>query len=128
MHVNFGNMTYGGVASINAFRLSTGFVIHPRTVESTSAVVLACMPSIATIYPGDPVTVMATAGGLDPKLNAIYSWSGSGVTGSGETATVATNALAPGFQTVQVTVKEGKPGREGLKGVEDRNLLHRLYR
>jgi ribosomal protein S11 len=45
----------------------------------------------------------------------IYSWSGSGVTGNGTTATVATGTLAPGSYSVQGTVKEGKPGKEGLK-------------
>jgi outer membrane protein OmpA-like peptidoglycan-associated protein len=61
------------------------------------------------------VTVTATAGSLDPKLNAIYSWSGTGVTGSGTTATVATGSLAAGTYTVQCSVKEGKAGKEGLK-------------
>jgi outer membrane protein OmpA-like peptidoglycan-associated protein len=59
--------------------------------------------------------VTATAGGLDPKLNAIYSWSGTGVTGTGTAASVATADLAPGNYTVNCGVKEGKPGKEGLK-------------
>jgi hypothetical protein len=45
----------------------------------------------------------------------IYSWTGSGVTGNGATATVATDALAPGSYSVQGTVKEGRKGKEGLK-------------
>jgi hypothetical protein len=48
-------------------------------------------------------------------MNAVYSWSGDGVTGNGTTATVATTALAPGSYTVKGTVKEGKTGKEGLK-------------
>jgi outer membrane protein OmpA-like peptidoglycan-associated protein len=57
----------------------------------------------------------ATAGQLDPKLKAIYSWSGDAVTANGTTATVATGSLAPGSYTVKCGVKEGKPGKEGLK-------------
>ncbi len=44
---------------------------------------------------------------LAPKLNAVYSWSGTGVTGSGTTASVATASLAPGTYTVKGEVKEG---------------------
>ena len=76
---------------------------------------LACSASPESVFPGDPVTVTATAGGLNPKDNVIYSWSGTGVTGNGTTATVATGSLAPGSYTVQGDVKEGKPGKEGLK-------------
>jgi outer membrane protein OmpA-like peptidoglycan-associated protein len=49
------------------------------------------------------------------KVNVIYSWSGTGVTGSGTSASVATGSLAPGTYTVKAEVKEGKPGKEGLK-------------
>ena len=76
---------------------------------------LSCSASPASIFPGDPVTVTATAGGLNPKLNVVYYWSGSGVSGNGTTVTVATAALAPGIYTVKCGVKEGKPGKEGLK-------------
>ena len=69
----------------------------------------------------------ATAGILDPKLNAIYSWSGTGVTGNGTTATVATGSLAPGTYTVKGEVKEGKPGKEGLKPGQMADLLRPLY-
>ena len=48
-------------------------------------------------------------------MNVIYSLSGAGVTGSATTATVATGSLAPGAYTVNCGVKEGKPGKEGLK-------------
>jgi len=95
-------------------RLAFGITYHIQAAEPLP-LTLACSASPASVFPGDPVTVTATAGGLDPKLNAIYSWSGSGVTGSGTTATVATGALAPGSYTVNCGVKEGKPGKEGLK-------------
>jgi hypothetical protein len=117
MHADFGEQASppGGRANINASRLSAGFVIHAGTIAPPPPVTLACSASPQTVFPGDPVTVTATAGALDPKDHVIYTWSGSGVTGNGATATVATASLAPGPYTVQCGVKEGKPGKEGLK-------------
>jgi len=115
MHVNFGTGVWGGVANINAVRISAGVVIHAGNVEPQESLTLACSASPNTVYPGDPVSVTAIASGLDPRMSAVYSWSGAGVTGSGTTASVATGPLAPGTYTVNCAVKEGKPGREGLK-------------
>ncbi len=115
MHADFGPGVMGGRANINAIRLSTGFVYHIGTIAPPPPVTLACAASPTSVFPGDPVALTATAGSLDPKLNAVYSWSGAGVTGTGATASVATAALAPGSYTVKCGVKEGKPGKEGLK-------------
>jgi hypothetical protein len=117
MHADFGPQVFppGGRANINAARLSAGIVIHVGSLAPPPPVTLACSASPQSVFPGEPVTVTATAGALDPKDNVIYSWSGAGVTGNGTTATVATANLAPGQYTVQCGVKEGKPGKEGLK-------------
>ena len=117
MHADFGLQTSppGGRANINAARLSAGVVIHVGSIAPPPPIPLACTSSTSSIFPGDPVTVTATAGGLNPKDNVIYSWTGTGVTGNGTTATVATAPLAPGDYTVQASVKEGKTGKEGLK-------------
>jgi outer membrane protein OmpA-like peptidoglycan-associated protein len=96
-------------------RFSNGIIWSISSAAPPPPVTLACAASPASIYAGDPVTVTATAGGLDPKLHAVYTWNGPGVTGTGETAMVATAALAPGSYTVNCGVKEGRPGREGLK-------------
>ena len=115
MHVDCGAVPYGGRANINAAQLSAGIVIHAGSIAPPPPITLACSASPESIYPGDPVTVTATAGGLNPKDNVIYSWSGTGVTGNGTTAKVATESLAPGQYNIQATVKEGKAGKEGLK-------------
>jgi len=101
--------------NFNMARLSTGFVYSIGTIKPPPPVTLACSASPTTVFPGDPVTVTATAGDVLPKVSVIYSWTGDGVTGNGTTATVATASLAPGSYTVKGTVKEGKPGKEGLK-------------
>jgi len=115
MHADFGTGVFGGRANINAARLSAGVVIHAGSIAPPPPVTLACSASPDSVFPGDPVTVTATAGMLNPKLNTVYSWSGDGVTGNGTTATVNTGSLAPGTYTVKCGVKEGKPGKEGLK-------------
>jgi outer membrane protein OmpA-like peptidoglycan-associated protein len=104
-----------GAANIqNDLRLSAGITWHIASAVPPP-VSVACSANPVSIFAGDPVTVTATAGGLNPKLNAVYTWSGSGVSGNGTTATVATAALAPGSYMVKCGVKEGKAGKEGLK-------------
>jgi hypothetical protein len=115
MHVDWGSGIYAGRANINAARLSAGIVFHGGEIAPPTPITLACSANPETIYPGDPVTVTATAGELNPKQNVIYGWSGEGVTGSGTSATVNTASLAAGEYTIQGTVKEGKPGKEGMK-------------
>ncbi|MDE3199426.1 MAG: hypothetical protein KGN79_00790 [Acidobacteriota bacterium] len=80
-------------------------------------ITLSCNAAPPAIFQGEKVTVTATAGSVSTKKNnnVIYSWSGDGVTGQGESATVDTSSLAPGSYTVKGTVKEGKKGKEGLK-------------
>jgi outer membrane protein OmpA-like peptidoglycan-associated protein len=95
-------------------RLSAGLVFR-FGVSAPAPVTLACSASPNSIFPGDPVTVTASAGSLDPKANVLYSMSGAGLNATTATATVATGALAPGSYTVKCGVKEGKPGKEGLK-------------
>ena len=116
-HVNFGPgpTPPGGRANINAARLSTGIVIHAGSQVPPPPVTLACSASPTSVFPGEPITVTAAAGSLDPKLNTIYSWSGSGASGNGTTTTIQTASLEPGNYTVKGDVKEGKSGKEGLK-------------
>jgi hypothetical protein len=116
MHDDFGPAPYGGRANINAARLSAGVVIHAGTIEPPPPITLACSVSPAdAVFPGTPVTVTATAGSALPKMNVLYSWSGTGASGTATTTTIDTSALAPGSYTVKGEVKEGKPGKEGLK-------------
>ena len=109
------NFDVTGSSNFNMARLSAGIVYHIGSIAPPPPVTLACSVNPASIFPGDPVTVTATAGNLNPNLNAIYIWSGTGVTSSGTIASVATGSLAAGTYTVKGTVKEGKAGKEGLK-------------
>ena len=112
----FENFSTGASASQNDMRLSSGIVFRlgGNTAPPLSAT-LACSANPASVFPGDPVTVTATAGNLEPKLNVTYSLTGPGVTATESTATVATATLAPSSYTVNCGVKEGRPGKEGLK-------------
>jgi hypothetical protein len=115
VHANF-SAAQGGSTSFNPQgRLSAGLVWNVGSIAPPAPITLACSANPETIYPGDPVTLTASAGGLNPKDHVIYSWTGTGVTGNDANPKIDTSALAPGEYTVTGTVKEGKPGKEGLK-------------
>jgi hypothetical protein len=115
MHADWGPVVFGGRANINAARLSAGIVLHVGSIAPPTPITLACSATPESIFPGDPVTLTATPGGLNPKDHVIYTWSGTGVTGNDANPKIDTSALAPGEYTVTGTVKEGKAGKEGLK-------------
>jgi outer membrane protein OmpA-like peptidoglycan-associated protein/opacity protein-like surface antigen len=112
----FDDYNTGASASQNDMRLSSGIVFRfGGNFAPPPQVTLACSANPVLVFPGDPVMVTATAGGLNPKMNVIYSLTGPGVTAQGATATVATATLAPGPYTVNCGVREGRPGREGAQ-------------
>ncbi len=116
MMTKFQNHDTGRDASQNDMRLSSGIVFgFGGNYTPPPPIALACSANPTSVFPGDPVIVTATASGLDPKLNVIYSVNGPGVSTSNAEATVATSILAPNSYSVNCDVKEGKPGREGLK-------------
>ncbi|HMG84374.1 MAG TPA: OmpA family protein [Terracidiphilus sp.] len=101
--------------NFNMARLSTGIVISFDTMAPPPTVTIACAAQPNSVFPGEPITVTATVGSTLPKDHVIYTWAGQGVTGTDTTAKVDTSNLAPGSYTVNCGVKEGKPGKEGLK-------------
>jgi len=101
--------------NLNMARLSTGVVVSFGTMAPPATITVACAAQPTSVFQGEPVTVTATVGNALPKEHVIYSWSGQGVTGTDTTAKVDTSNLAPGSYTVNCGVKEGKPGKEGLK-------------
>jgi outer membrane protein OmpA-like peptidoglycan-associated protein len=117
-HENFYPVARG---NFNMARLSTGVVLHLGTIAPPPSVTISCAAQPNSVFPGEPVTVTATAGQLLPKDHVVYNWSGQGVTGTDTTAKVDTTNLAPGNYTVNCGVKEGKPGKEGLKPWESAN-------
>ncbi len=112
MHANWGPVTYGGRANIDAARLSAGLVYHVGSIY-TPPVTLACSVSgPSTVFPGEPISLVATPTNLNPKKKAAYTWSGDGVTGMDGNGKVATANLAPGTYTAKASVSEGsKPGQ-----------------
>jgi outer membrane protein OmpA-like peptidoglycan-associated protein len=111
------------IDDFNMLRLSAGLVFRIGSFTPPVPVALDCSAAPLSVYPGDPVTVTATASNLDPKLQVVYSWSGDGVTGDGTTATVATATLAPGAHPVNGKVSEGKGNKIGLKPGEVANCI-----
>lgn len=115
VYEDWGKDMSGGIGNINAYRLSAGAVFHSGTGASQEVMGLACLASKASIYPGEPVTVTATASNLNPRQSAIYTWSGSGVSGNGDRATVDTSSLEAGTYTVSVEARESRPTRDCLR-------------
>jgi len=105
------------VKSLCFVLVPTCCVILPMGCKKAPPITLAVSAAPPAVFAGEPVTATATPGSVSTKKKnfVIYQWSGDGVTGSGTSATVATAALAPGSYTVNAAVKEGKPGKEGLK-------------
>ncbi len=112
MHANWGPVTYGGRANINAARLSAGLVYHIGSIY-TPPVTLACsVNGPSTVFPGESINLVATPTNLNPKKKATYTWSGDGVSGMDANGKVATANLAPGTYTAKANVSEGsKPGQ-----------------
>jgi hypothetical protein len=118
-HVDYGppapGLVTGGVGEIYAYRLSAGVVLRLGQITPPPPVQLGCTVQPANIFPGDPVTVTATAANLNLKKKATYTWSVSGghITGTDSTAAVTTAGLAPGDYTVSGHVSEGmRPGQQ----------------
>ena len=117
MHEDWGPGIWKGRGNFNSARLSAGLVFHVGSLTPPPQLTVACSANPASVFPGEPVTVTATAGSQDPKLGLVYSISGDGITGANNsaTATVNTASLTSGQHTVKCDAKEGKPGKEGLK-------------
>jgi outer membrane protein OmpA-like peptidoglycan-associated protein len=119
MMTRFQDYTTGNIASQNDMRLSSGLVFRFGGNPAPTPLTLACSANPASIFPGDPVMLTATADDVNPKLHLVYAWSGvPGLNGNGSTASLdsaATASLAPGSYTANCGVKEGRPGNEGLR-------------
>jgi hypothetical protein len=107
MHADFGPREFGGRANINAARLSAGVVLHVGSIAPPPPVTFACSANPTSVFPGEAITITGTADMLNPKKKAVYTWTGTGVTGSDTTAKVDTSSLAPGSYTVKGNVSEG---------------------
>ena len=96
---------------------SAGLILLSAGCKKIEPLKLDCNASAPSIYPGDPQTVTATPSQVaqKKKWDVVYTWSGTGVTGNGTSATVSTASLDPGNYTVKAEAKEGKKGKEGVK-------------
>jgi hypothetical protein len=99
----------GGLSEIYAYKLSAGLVLRLGATSVPPPVQLGCTAKPVEVFPGDPVEVTAVPANLLPKKQIAYTWSSTGgqVSGTGETAHVATNGLAAGDYTVNGHVSQG---------------------
>lgn len=112
-HVDFGPLNItgsaGGVADMNAYRLSSGVVLRFGAMEPPAPVALSCSVQPRSAYPGEPLTISSQNLGLNPKKQTLYTWSSTGgtVSGTADTATINTKGMAPGDYTVTGKVSQG---------------------
>jgi hypothetical protein len=111
-HANFGpsiNPDNGGVAKLSAYRLDAGLTLRLGSTKSTPPAQLGCTIQPNDAYPGDPLTVTATPANISTKKPSTYTWitSGGQITGTTETASIATAGLAPGDYTVTGRLNNG---------------------
>jgi len=101
----------GGRANLGGAELSTGILVHFGHIAPPPPVTYACSVTAPTgdIYPGDQVTITGTAGMLNPKHDAAYSWtSDSGtVSSTSNVVNIDTKALSAGTFTVKGHVTQG---------------------
>ncbi len=118
VHADFGpgpNPTgvLGGRANLSGVDLSTGIVAHFGHIIPPPPVTYTCAASPASVYPGDPITVTGTALNLNPKKTATYSWTSTGgtISGTSATANIDTKDAQPGSYSAKGHISEGnKPG------------------
>ena len=97
--------------------IAASLALLPMGCKKAPPITLSANANPPAVFPGEPVTVTATPGSIDPKknTNVVYNWSGTGASGNGTSTTVQTASLDPGSYSVKAEVKEGKKGKEGLK-------------
>jgi hypothetical protein len=97
--------------------VAASLALLPMGCKKAPPITLSANANPPAVFPGEPVTVTATPGSVDPKknTNVLYNWSGTGASGNGTSTTVQTASLDPGSYSVKAEVKEGKKGKEGLK-------------
>ena len=105
----FSDINTGASASQNDLRLSSGLVFRFGDIVPPPPVQLACAIQPATAFPGDPLTVTATATNLNPKRKATYSWDTNGgtISGTDSSVTIYTTGVAPGAYAVNGHIVQG---------------------
>ena len=88
---------------------------RPMGCKKQPPITLACNASAPADLPGrsSHSNRYCRIGEHEKEYDVVYNWTGTGVTGNGTSATVATGSLDPGNYSVNAEVKEGKKGKEG---------------
>ncbi len=109
-----GTSSTGTRQTQNDVRLASGLVFRFGGGPPPPPVSYTCSASPASVYPGDPVTVVGTPAGLNPKKTATYTWAADGgkISGNTASASIDTSHATPGTYTAHGHVSEGsKPNQ-----------------
>ena len=99
----------GGLGDIQGYRLSAGLVLRLGNMVPPAPMALSCSVQPAEGFPGDPMTVTATATNLNPKKPAMYTWTSNGgqVAGPAAVATLDTRSTPAGSYAVTGHITQG---------------------
>ncbi len=109
-----GTSSTGTRQTQNDVRLASGLVFRFGGSPPPPPVSYTCSANPASVYPGDPVTVVGTPVNLNPKKTATYTWTSDGgkISGNTASASIDTSNAAPGTYTAHGHLSEGnKPGQ-----------------
>ena len=114
MMTRFASIADGTKSGQNDLRLSSGLVFSLGGGQPMEPVQLACSATPDPAFPGDKITVTATATNLNPKHPAAYHWTSNAgtVSGTDTSAEIDTTAVAPGTYTVTGNVSQGNHPRQ----------------
>lgn len=105
---NLSNSDVGQTGKFNGARLQAGIVFGLGSLQARKAAAAACTvsPSEATV--GEPISANVVGSNFNPKHSLNYEWSGTGVSGTSSTVTIATRDLTPGTHTITAKVSDRK--------------------
>jgi len=115
MLTRFASSSAAANSNQNDYRVSSGLVCQFGGAPVYVPVQLACAVQPQSVFPGEAVTVTATATNLSLKHPATYTWTTSGgtVSGSGPSASIRTTGMAAGTYSLSGTVTQNvRPDRK----------------
>jgi len=109
MMTRFSDVNTGASNSQNDLRLSTGLLFRFGNIAPPLPLALSCSIQPQSVFPGDTITVVASASNLNSRHHVAYNWSTNGgvLAGTDSTVTISTTNAAPGSYAVIAHVSQG---------------------
>lgn len=102
--------TIPGTQNLQGARLRSGLLVNLGIGAPPPPLAASCSINPSSVMAGEPVTLTTSATNIPKNHTVTYAYTSTGgkVSGTGTTANVDTNGLAPGSYTVTATVTDPK--------------------